>query len=309
MEINKQIIKISGNILLLLRLYYFFRFYIPRCILREQWDEYEIKRKFKAVFGYEIDLDNPKTLNEKIQWLKLNDRKTFYSTCADKLAVRKYWKQFGEDSLIPLLFKTTNWREITYDNLPTVPCIVKSNTGCGYYEIIRDRNKVNIRELQKKCRKWMIGNYYYSSQEWQYKSIKPCIIIEKLLLNRDGHIPNDFKLHFINGELQFIYCSIDREGENYRSIYSPEWKRLNIEWVSKDSHRGLVGKDIDCPKTFHQMVKIGEIIAKNFKYVRVDFYDVDGKLYYGEITLHHGSGLDTFEPKSYDLFFGNKLKL
>ena len=118
------------------------------------------------------------------------------------------------------------------------------------------------------------------------------------------------KLHYINGELQFIYCSIDREGENYRSIYSPDWKRIDMEWVAPKDHKGgLVGKDIPPPQTLEKMKKIADEIAKNFKYVRIDFYDVDGKLYYGEITLHHGSGFDTFEPKRMDEIFGKKLIL
>ena len=285
------------------------RYELPYYIWGEKWSIFKIKSKFKKVFGYELDLNNPKTLNEKIQWLKINEHKEFHTICADKLSAREYWKKFGEDHLIPLLFWTYNWEDIIDENISEVPCIVKCNTGCGCYEIIRNKEDVNFKNLRQKCRKWLSGNYYYRSQEWQYKNIKPCIIVERLLLDANGHIPNDYKLHFINGELQFIYCSVDREGENYRCIYSPDWTRLNIEWVEPKKHTGLSGKDIDCPKTFPQMISIGQKIAHDFKYVRVDFYDVDGKLYYGEITLHHGSGFDTFVPESYDLYYGNKLQL
>ena len=272
-------------------------------------DIYLTQKKYRLIFGEALNLKNPKTLNEKIQWLKINDHKPFYTVCADKLAVREFWKGFGEERLVPLFFYTYNWEEITYDKLPDIPCIVKSNTGCGCYEIIRDKNKIDIDKLQQKCRRWLVGNYYYRSQEWQYKNIKPCIIVERLLLDKNGHIPNDYKLHFINGELQFVYCSIDREGKNYRSIYSPSWKRMNMEWVGRNDHKGMIGDDIPCPETFKDMVAIGTQVAQRFKYVRVDFYDVDGKLYYGEITLHHGSGYDTFEPKEWDLYYGKKLKL
>lgn len=286
------------------------RYVVPRLLIGSQWDAFVTRRKFKKVFGRELDLENPRTLNEKIQWLKLNVHENYHTTCADKLAAREVWKPYGEDGLVPLLFTTDDWCEVTLEHLPDVPCIVKCNSGSGQYEMVRDKKKVNIRDLQGKCKRWMMCNYYYRSQEWQYKNIRPCIMIEQLLLDRNGHIPNDYKLHFINGELEFVYCSIDREGENYRSIYSPDWKRLNIEWVAPQNHKGThIGADIPCPPTFSRMLSIGKEIAKRFRYVRVDFYDVDGKLYYGEITLHHGSGFDTFEPPEYDTLYGNKLRL
>ena len=286
------------------------RYSIPSHVLGKQWDIHETKRKFQRAFGREIDLEDPKTLNEKIQWLKLNVREDFHTQCADKLAAREVWRQYGEDGLVPLLYQTEDWRKITGDVLPDVPCIVKSNTGSGAYQIVRDKSAVDIEKLRHECRRWMIGNYYCRSQEWQYKNIRPHIIIEQLLLDKNGHIPNDYKLHFINGQLQFVYCSIDREGANYRSIYSPEWERLDMEWVEKQNHKGgLTGGDIPQPQTFERMKEIGTDIAKRFYYVRVDFYEVEGKMYYGEITLHHGSGFDTFEPAYWDQYFGDKLTL
>jgi len=305
MELRRRL---ADNIYLY-KIYYFLRYTLPYYVLGKKWDELETKRKYKKVFGKTLNLNKPETLNEKIQWLKLYDHDSFYTVCADKYAAREYWSQFGEDGLIPLLFQTYDWKEVNFQNLPDLPCIIKCNTGCGCYEVVRDKRFVDYERLQMKCRKWMTGNYYYKSQEWQYKNIKPCIIIEKLLLDSKGNIPNDYKLHFMNGKLQFIYCSIDREGENYRSIYSPDWKQLDLEWVETKKHTGIMGKHIECPATFHKMIEIGEKIAQRFKYVRVDFYDLEGQLYYGEITLHHGSGYDTFEPESYDLYYGNVLKI
>lgn len=290
-------------------LYYMLRFGIPSHLLGGKWDVIETRRKFKRTFGREIDLEHPQTLNEKIQWLKLNDHNPFYTTLADKLAVREYWRRFGEDGLIPLLYKTEDWHNITMDILPDEPCIVKCNTGSGCYQIIHDKSAVDIRKLRSECRRWMVGNYYIRTQEWQYKNIRPCIMIERLLLDKDGHIPNDYKLHFINGELQFVYCSIDREGKNYRNIYSHDWHQMDMEWVEKKDHGKPVGEPIPAPETFPEMVRIGSKIAKEMRYVRVDFYDVDGRLYYGEITLHHGSGFDTFEPGKWDWIYGEKLKL
>ena len=292
------------------RFFHFFRYEFPGKVFGIKYDIFETKRKYKKIFGRDIDLNNPKTLNEKMQWLKLNIRENFHTIVADKFAVREFWKQYGEEGLIPLFYMTYNWRDIKPENIPDVACVIKCNSGSGRYKIVRDKNEIDFKELRRQCRRWLSDNYYYSSQEWQYKNIKPCIIVEKLLLDKNGQIPNDYKLHYINGELQFIYCSVDREGENYRCIYSPEWKRMDMEWVAEDDHKGgLYGKDIMPPKTLDKMKRISSQVAKKFKYVRVDFYDVDGQLYYGEITLHHGGGFDTFEPIQYDLEYGAKLKI
>jgi len=274
-------------------------------------EKYIIKRNYKKVFRNFPNLDNPKTLNEKIQWLKLYDKNSFYTLCADKYSVRKYFaKNFGPEGLIPLEYQTYNWKDIKPENIPNHPCIIKANHGSGMHVIIRDKNKVDWKKLQHKCREWLNKNYYYRSLEWQYKNIRPCIIVEKLLVNKKGKIPNDYKLNYFNGKLEFIYCSIGREEKNYRNIYSPNWKPLHFSWVGKGDHRSdLIGPKIKKPRSFNKMVKIGNEIAKRFKLVRVDFYDLNGKLYYGEITLHHGGGFYPFEPKKYDLIYGNKLNL
>lgn len=292
------------------KLHFALRYTLPYWIIGEKnWNIFETKRKYKLVFGRELSLNNPETLNEKLQWLKLNERDEYLTKCADKLLSRDIWKKYGEDGLVPLVYKTYNWREINEARLPDYPCIIKCNTGCGNYVIVRDKEIADYRKIRNECKKWLTGNFYYKTQEYQYKNIKPCIMIEKLLLDKKGKIPNDYKLHYINGELQFIYCSIDREGLDYRSIYSPDWKLLDFEWLGKSLHGKKSGSPISKPATYERMVSIGSEIAKDFKYVRVDFYDVDGKLYYGEITLEHGSGYDTFIPEKYDYIYGKKLNL
>lgn len=268
-----------------------------------------IKKRFKQNFGRNLDLSNPQTLNEKIQWLKIYEKKDFHTLCADKYRVRSYLKEFGEEHLVPLLFHTEDYKDINENNLKDFPCIVKSNTGCGWYKILYDCKNVDWKALQEECKNWMVQNFYYYSYEWQYKNIKPCIIVEKLLLTEDGKLPNDIKLHFINGNLEFVYCSIDRCGENYRKIYDPEtWKQLDFEWPVKSTGK-INYQDIPKPVNFDRMVEIGSKIAQKFKYVRVDFYDMPDNFYFGEITLHHGSGFNKFSDEKYDLLYGQKLKL
>lgn len=288
--------------------------------LRETWirlnsiivgDKRITEKKYEKIFGRKLDIENPKTLNEKIQWLKINSHENIHTILADKYEARKWLAdRFGDEYLVPLLFETTDYRKVNAENIPNEPCIVKGNNGCGSYLIIRDKSIVDWKKLQLECKKWLHTNYYYASQEWQYKNIKPRIIVEKLLVTKDGKIPNDYKLHFINGELKFVYCSVDREGGNHRNIYDSSWKPLDFVWIAPSKVRNdLRGPEIDKPETFDKMVEIGKEIAKLFKYVRVDFYDVDGKLYYGEVTLHHGGGFDVFIPEKFDFEYGEELIL
>ena len=270
-----------------------------------------IDRKYQRVFGRKVDWDNPKTLNEKIQWLKVYGFKDFHTTVADKYRMRNYLhEKFGNDNYqIPVVYTTDNWRDITLDVIPDEPCVVKANHTQGDVWIIRDKTKVDIKKLRTDCR-WALKKNVKSSQEPQYAGIKPLILIEKLLLTADGYVPNDYKLHFFNGELQFVYCSVGRETINKRNIYDANWKPLKFTWSEKFKDPStLRGPEIPAPQSFNKMKELGSIIARDFPYVRVDFYDVDGSLYFGEITLHHGSGLDVFTPGEYDMIYGNKLKL
>jgi hypothetical protein len=274
-------------------------------------DKVWIARTFRKVFGYKLRLDSPQTLNEKIQWLKLYERKDFHTQCADKYAVREFLKkEFGEEYLILLIFVTDKWKEINEHTIKEFPCILKANHASGDFLILRNPEEVNWKRVQLKCRVWLDWDFYKCGREWQYKNIKRRIVVEHLLQTKDGHIPNDYKLHYLNGELQFVYVSIDREGANKRNIYDMNWNPLFFSWVGKHKNaESLRGEEVDPPATFDKMKEIAKEIAKRFKYVRVDFYDVDGKLYFGEITLHHGSGFNVFTPPEYDLRYGQLLKL
>jgi len=272
-------------------------------------DKQYLVRYFKEHMGYEFDIDNPRTFNEKLQWLKVNERNPILTILADKYRVRDYMREhFGEEYLIPLLFDTDDYRQITKENIPDEHCIIKSNCGCHDFHIIRDRNLVNIEELQNQYKRLMEANFYYVNREWHYKDIKPRIIIEKLLETKEGKIPNDYKLTFFNGELQFIYCTIDREGADYRKIYSPNWEPMRFSMAAPME---ICDKypEIAPPKSLDEMIRIGKEMASKLRYVRMDYYDVDGKLYFGEVTLCHGAGCNKFYPPEYDYLLGEKFCL
>ena len=281
------------------------------------WKYYRIKdlsylhKKFINMQGYALDLKNPKTLNEKLQWLKLYDRRPIYTTFADKYAVREYIKEaIGKDVLIPLLYHTKDVKNIFPENLPDEPFILKANHDSGSFLIVRDKSTINWKKVRVDCRWWLSKNYYWIDREWQYKAIEPCIIIEKLLLDKNGKIPNDYKVHCINGRVEFVYVAVDREGLNKRNIYDKDWKPLPFAWANKFKDISkLRGSEIEPPTSLAKMLVLSEQIAQLFAYVRVDFYDVDGVLYFGEITQCHGGGFDQIRPIEWDYHFGEMLNI
>ena len=275
-------------------------------------DEVYLKRKFPKAQDYALNLDEPRSLNEKIQWLKIHDRRDINTILADKYGVRDYIKrEFGEEYLIPLVMVTHNPKEIVPENLPDYPFIVKCNHDSGHYQIVRDKSSIDWKKLQVDLKWWMSFNYYYLDREWQYKNMVPKIIVEKLLFDKNGKIPNDYKLHCINGKVDFVYVSVDREGKNKRNIYDRDWQPLPFVFAGKEKiKKGAIrGEEINPPASYQQMLTFAEKIAKLYDYVRVDFYDVDGKLYFGEVTHHHGGGFDQIRPIEWDYKIGEKITL
>ena len=272
-----------------------------------------IKRQFKRAHGYLIDIDHPKTFNEKIQWLKVNDRTPNHTLLADKYSVRDFMKyKYGEDGLVPLVFHTKDWKLITKDHMPDYPFIIKPNHACAWYHIIYDKNKVDWHKIRTNCRFWLTQNYYPHEREWQYKDIEPRILVEKLLIPANGGLPNNYRLHCLSGNVEIVSVNV-YSGNPERFIakkFNKKWEVLDfvfgIELKQKNEFGDIV---IERPKNFERMVNIAEDIAKEFAYVRVDFYEVDCKLYFGEITFHDSGGYDKILPFTWDEHFGSLVDL
>lgn len=275
-------------------------------------DKMFLKRKFKKTFGFELDLKKPKTLNAKMQWLKLYYRSDLHTKCADKYAVRDFIKtQVGEEYLTELLFHTTDAKDLIKDNLPIDKSfIIKTNHDSSGGVIVRDINRVDFDKQQMRFLRLLKENHYWGTKEYQYKNIKPRIIVEKLIEDKEGKVPNDYKIHCFNGKAKIVYVSVDREGENKRNIYDVNWNPLYFTWApaSKDI-RNLRGEEISKPKNYEKMIEIAEKLAAHFIYVRIDLFNSDGNIYVGEITFHHGSGFDLIEPIEWDYKMGEMLNL
>lgn len=268
-------------------------------------DKAFIKKKFKKTFKYELNLENPKTFTEKIQWLKLNNKDCLLTQCADKLAVRNYVKEkIGEKYLVPLIYYTNNVNDINLEKLPNFPVIIKTNNNSGGTIVVVDKNVCNFKEIQKKLKKALKTNFFYVGREWEYKNVKPCIIIEKLLKDDSNNdILNDYKVHCFNGIPQYIQTIFDRNIEMKENWYDTEWNLLNVYYFSS------LKKQISKPKLLNKLIEIATILSKDFIYVRVDLYISQNKIYFGELTFRPYAGFMKFHPKEFDRILGEKLKL
>ncbi len=268
-------------------------------------DKIIVKSSFKKHMGYDLDLKNPLTLNEKINWLKLYNRKDIQTLVSDKYRVRDYIaSKIGNKYLIPLIFHTDNYKDLVPENLPESNYIIKTNHDSSGGLIVKNSNKLNYKEIQKRFRRLMKENHYYSTKEWQYKNIKPHIIVEKLLLTEDGDIPSDYKFHCFNGKVEFIMVDLDRFGDlRTRNLYDKDWNLLECKWGRPN------GKPVKKPNKLNEMIEIAEKLATKFIYLRVDLYYVKEEIYFGELTLYHASGFQAFLDPQCDLKFGKLLKL
>ena len=249
---------------------------------------------------YFLNLSNPKSFNEKINWLKLHHRFESGPILADKIAVRDFVKnKIGENYLIPLIETYENANKINFEKLPD-SFALKTNHGSGWNIICKNKSELNREESVKKMNKWLGLNSYYLSHEWQYKLIKPQLICEELL---EFEI-NDYKFFCFDGEPKFIQVDIDRFSNHTRSFYNLEWEKqpFGINYP-------LGQKQIDKPEKLVEMLSVSRKLSKNLKFARIDLYEHNNKVYFGEITLHPGGGFEPFLMKQQDLFMGQYINL
>ena len=263
-----------------------------------------------------MNLNDPHTLNEKIAWLKLYFFNDFYIRSSDKYLVHNYLEEkLGFDYAPKLLFVTQDPDNISLSKIGSFPCIMKVSNGSGANLIISNKEQYSEQYLRSFFKMQLLRSNIHTitSLEHQYEIKRPYIVVEELLQDNNGNLPNDYKFLYINGKLAFIYCSVDRMGQNVRQIYDNNWKRKHFIWV-EGANEELFNKyesstSIPAPKYFQKMKDLSSKLAADFPLVRIDFYETESRVYIGEITLHHGSGHDIFYPEYYDRMFGDRLVL
>ena len=289
----------------LLNMKYYFVYWNRFKGLTKAQERYILEKQFKWRMGYKLDLDNPKTFNEKIQWLKLNYRDPLMTKCADKVGVREYVKEkIGEEYLVPIIGIYNSVDEIDFDSLPN-QFVAKVNWGSGQNIIVKDKSKLDVEDAKNKLSEWMKpeSNHYYMGLEWAYKDIEPKIIIEEYLEQLDGDL-YDYKFYNFNNAVEFVLIVSDRFNNKYCDFYDTIFNRLPFRWTSNPSPKG-----IKYPDKFEKMIFLSKKLSEKFPFVRVDFYDTGEKLYIGELTFYPGNGTDQFEPIEWDYKFGEKLIL
>jgi hypothetical protein len=277
--------------------------------LNKASDFYFEKRRFRKKTGYSLHLENPRSFNEKIIWKKVHDRNPLLPKTADKFRVRSYVKELlgeeeGEKILIPLLYVTDNSDSIPFDTLPK-DFVIKANHGNGWNIIVRD-GKYDKKEILKKCKIWVKVPYGLEKMEWGYKDIKRKIMVEKLLTDRDGKQPADYKFHIFHNKCKMIQINQGNptnKKERTLTLYTPYWKKIDVFWEYKPE------KYVPRPENLDDMILLAEKISEPFDYVRVDLYSINGKIYLGELTHYPTSGMALVKPLDFDFEVGKYWKL
>lgn len=252
-----------------------------------------------------LNIDNPTTFNEKIQWLKLYDSTPIKTQLSDKYLVRRWIKdKIGDDYLIPLLGVYKKFEEIDFKNLPN-KFVIKCNHGSGYNIIVKDKTKLKMHETKIKIDKWMKENYAFKfGFELHYRDIEPRIIIEKFMDDGTGDI-RDYKFHCFDGKPKFIWIDCDGHSGHKRNLYDLNWNQLpfkvNLHYKTCQKQKK--------PKLLNEMIKLSCILSKGFAYNRVDFYIINDKIYFGELTFTSSSGTEEIKPDYFEKKLSSFIKL
>ena len=250
------------------------------------------------------DLEHPKTFNEKLQWLKLNDKHKEYTRLVDKYEVKKYVSDIlGEDVIIPTLGVWDRFEEIDFEKLPR-QFVLKTTHDSGANVIVKDKNELNIEDTKKILKRSLEHNPFYRHREYPYKHVKPRIIAEKFMVDESGTELKDYKFFCFDGEVKFLFVATDRPVDTRFDFFDTDFNHLPF----KQGHP-WAKKEIKKPENFEEMKRIASILSKGIPHVRVDLYNINGHIYFGEMTFFHFAANVPFEPAEWDKKIGSWLKL
>lgn len=272
---------------------------------------------YKKKIGDKINWKHPIAFNEKLQWLKVYDKNPNYTQMVDKIEVKKYLVKYlrkegiknPEQYLIPTIKVYDNFEDINFDKLPK-RFVMKCTHDSGGTVICKDKerflsNKEIFTSAKKKIQASLKRNYYWKGREWPYKNVKPRIIIEEYMENSGEEELSDYKFMCFNGEVKMIFTCTERYADGLKvTFFDTQWKKMPFE-----RHYPASKKEIKKPKNLKKMIELAEILSKDIPFVRVDFYEINGKIYFGELTFYPGTGMEEFTPKIWDKKIGEWIKL
>lgn len=270
-------------------------------------DKVYLKLLFPLKTGYRLNLENPKTYNEKLQWLKLNYRSDLLPKLVDKYEFKEYArKMIGDEYIIKTYGVWESFEEINFEELPN-QFVLKTTHDQGGVVVCKDKSLLDIEKTRQKINRHLNRrNLYYLMREWPYKYVKPRIIAEELLIEKGELGLKDYKFYCFHGEPKVLYISFGRQSDKtYFDFYDISFNKLDIKRPKYAQPKEVMEK----PDNFDKMIELAKVLSKNEPHVRVDFYNIDGKIKLGEFTLFQGGGMMPFYPKKWDYTFGSWIDL
>lgn len=269
-------------------------------------DSVFLRIKYWSKLGKKLNLKNPQTFNEKLQWIKLHDRKDYYTVLVDKYEVKNYISSvIGNRYVIPTIGIYNRFDDIDFDELPR-QFVIKCTHDSGGLVVCEDKEKLNIDSVRKKIEKSLSENFYYAGREWPYKNVRPRIIIEKYMIDDELDELRDYKFFCFNGKVEFYKVDFNRFTKHQANYYDRNSRLLRFgEVVCPPDFK----KKIIAPKNLNQMIDIAEKLSRDIPFVRVDLYDVNNRIFFGEMTFFPASGFGSFTPRKYDKIIGDLIDL
>lgn len=286
--------------------YWAFGVVLRRCFSHWMDDRTFIRWEYFSGMGKFPNIDNPVSYNEKLQWLKLNDIHEEYTQLVDKYEAKEIVsKLIGDEYIIPTLDIYNSFEEIDFDKLPN-QFVLKTTHDSGGVVVCPDKTKLNKKAARKKLEKSLRHNYFYEHREYPYKNVKPRIIAEQYMVDESGTELKDYKFFCFDGKCKMLFVATERQKreEPFFNFFDRDFNQLPF----KQGHpvNSVTPKK---PERFDEMIRIAEQLSTGYPHVRVDLYNINGKVYFGELTFFHFSGNVPFEPEEWDYKIGEWLKL
>ena len=270
------------------------------------FDKLYLKILYKYHMKKKLNLKNPQTYNEKLQWLKLYDRKPIYTNMVDKYEVKNYVKNIiGSQYIIPTYGVWDKFDDIDFAKLPN-QFVLKCTHDSGGIVIVKEKKQLDIKKAKRKINHCRVRNYYLNNREWPYKNVKPRVLAEQYMVDESGYELKDYKFFCFDGKCKAMFIATDRNAktETCFDFYDENFNHLPFTNGHPNSK-----KKIKKPDNFDLMINLAEKLSENIPQCRVDFYNINGRVYFGEITFFHWSGLVPFVPDEWDYKFGNWIKI
>ena len=268
-------------------------------------DETYLKIAFRSKMGKKLRLNPPVTFSEKLQWLKLHDRKPEYSKMVDKAEAKKYVSErIGEEYIIPTLGVWDRVEDIDFTALPD-QFVLKATHDSGGLVICKDKSKLDVEAAKEKLKKSLAKSFYWGQREWPYKAVKPRIIAEKYIEDANGEL-NDYKFFCFGGKAKFFKIDFDRHIEHHANYYDGDGNLLPFGEVA---YMPIPERKLDMPRQLKLMVELAEKLSAGMKFLRVDFYEVNGQVLFGELTFYPISGFGKYTDEAWDEKLGDMVDI